>query len=138
NSIGEGTSGLTNNMKTKYIVDLCLEPGVKIGNCLLLYFKFGPSYVGWRQTRKITETVSVQTLAEEKQDYHNWGYTFGTGANALITRCISAFAEFESHFYPNNSKQRIDFIDTEGIPRVLEFRTRLYGFGFRFGLSTQF
>ncbi|MFZ0565561.1 MAG: hypothetical protein WAM28_05195 [Chlamydiales bacterium] len=127
-----------NKMKVKYIVDLCLEPGAKLGNCLLLYAKFGPSYVGWKQAREINEENGPSGLGKDKQCYHNWGYAFGTGINALITKCISAFIEFDGHSYPiNNSQKRV--VDSTNPNEFYQYRTtRLYGFGFKFGLMAGF
>ncbi|MFZ0565560.1 MAG: hypothetical protein WAM28_05190 [Chlamydiales bacterium] len=128
-----------NKMKVKYIVDLSLEPGAKLGNCFLLYAKFGPSYVGWRQTRQILlNELPFQVVGEDKSHFHNWGYVFGAGVDTLISRCVSAFIEFDGHSYPfNNSKRHVD--NSNDASEDLDYRvTRLYGFGFRFGLSAEF
>ncbi|MFZ0565383.1 MAG: hypothetical protein WAM28_04285 [Chlamydiales bacterium] len=129
-----------NKMRVEYIIDLSLEPGVNIGNCLLLYFKFGPSYVGWRQTRQIFNVglPQLRIFGEDKKHFHNWGYVFGVGANTLITRCISAFTELGWHSYPLNNSKRTLFNTLDPLTN-LEYRTnRLYGFNFRFGLMAGF
>ncbi|MFZ0565559.1 MAG: hypothetical protein WAM28_05185 [Chlamydiales bacterium] len=134
------TLSFPNKMRVRYVVDLSLEPGVRIGNCLLLSVKFGPSYVGWRQVRQIIDnTLPLPVLDEDEQYFRNWGYEFGATANISITRGTSAFIEFDGHSYPiNNSKRRI-VENVSGFNDFLEYRvTHLYGFGFRFGLMAQF
>lgn len=127
-----------NELRLNYIIDLTWEPGTLIGDCLLMYFKFGGSYASVGQTLTLIRAESVPSaILKDKQSHHPWGFVFGVGANASISRCISAFTEYVLHSYPFSGSATVNLFTGDNNHFTSRI-TRLYGSGFRAGLMYQF
>ena len=127
-----------NTWQLRYIVDLTWEPGMLIGDCLLMYFKFGASYASVRHTLTVGSfnEFPLVILDKDKQNHHEWGFVFGSGANVSISRCLSVFGEYIWHSYPFSGSASTSVSDPD-----IDFHsrtTRLFGSGFRAGLMYQF
>ncbi len=123
--------------RVKYVVDLSVQPGALIGNCFLMYVKFGASYIDVRQKAKFTGTdIPPETFAEFNSNHNEWGFVFGYGARVSLTQCVSAFAESEWHSYPFSSSN--ETLLGGGDILIASRINRLWGFGFNGGISIQF
>ena len=123
--------------RVRYVVDLSIQPGALIGNCFLMYVKFGTSYIDVRQKAKLIDfELPFETLFKSSNNHDEWGFVFGYGARVSLTQCVSAFAESEWHSYPFSSSNKILF--DSGDNMVSSRINRLWGFGFNAGLSIQF
>ncbi len=122
--------------RVKYVVDFSVQPGAFIGNCFLMYVKFGGSYIDIRQKAKFIEAAfPFETLFKFSNNHNEWGFVFGYGARVSLTQCVSAFAESEWHSYPFSSSNE----QLIGGEVLIDSRINsLWSFGFNAGLSIQF
>ncbi len=130
-------SNLRHKVRLCYVVDLSLQPGVLVSNCLLAYFKVGASYAGFKHAFRITDIdIPLNVVASKTRDEHQWGYVIGAGFNFAITECMSGFVEYDWRAYCVGSVIELGpvFQFTNEKHRV----DNVHGSWFKIGLMTSF
>lgn len=127
-------------MGLRWAVDLCFQPGILVGNCLLSYFKVGATLGGVREKAWIkNDDVPFDVIDEVTKHHHPGGYVLGAGVNVELVSCFNFFVEYDwrsytSHLSSLNTISTVDEANYTVDTRI----TSLHSSAFTFGLAMQF